>query len=47
VIPGARNIEQVRQNVAAAALVPLRAEQLAGVADVYDRLLREHVHGRW
>jgi aryl-alcohol dehydrogenase-like predicted oxidoreductase len=47
VIPGARNVEQVRQNVAAAALAPLRAEQLQGVADVYDRLLREHVHARW
>jgi len=47
VIPGARNVEQVRQNVAAAALAPLRAEQLDGVAEVYDRLLREHVHGRW
>jgi aryl-alcohol dehydrogenase-like predicted oxidoreductase len=47
VIPGARNVEQVRQNVAAAALAPLRPEQLDGVAEVYDRLLREHVHARW
>jgi aryl-alcohol dehydrogenase-like predicted oxidoreductase len=47
VIPGARNVEQVRQNVAAAALPRLRPEQLDGVAEVYDRLLREHVHGRW
>ncbi len=47
VIPGARNVEQVRQNVAAAGLAPLRPEQLDGVAEVYDRLLREHVHGRW
>jgi aryl-alcohol dehydrogenase-like predicted oxidoreductase len=47
VIPGARNAEQVRQNVAAAALPPLRREQLDGVADVYDRLVREHVHERW
>jgi aryl-alcohol dehydrogenase-like predicted oxidoreductase len=47
VIPGARNAEQVRQNVAAAALSPLRAEQLDGVAGVYDRLIREHVHDRW
>lgn len=47
VIPGARNVEQVRQNVAAAALSPLRPEQLDGVAEVYDRLLREHVHERW
>jgi aryl-alcohol dehydrogenase-like predicted oxidoreductase len=47
VIPGARNVEQVRQNVAAAALEPLRPDQLEGVAEVYDRLLREHVHARW
>jgi aryl-alcohol dehydrogenase-like predicted oxidoreductase len=47
VIPGARNPDQVRQNVSAAALAPLRPEQLDGVADVYDRLLREHVHDRW
>jgi aryl-alcohol dehydrogenase-like predicted oxidoreductase len=47
VIPGARNVEQVRQNVAAATLAPLRPDQLEGVAEVYDRLIREHVHGRW
>jgi aryl-alcohol dehydrogenase-like predicted oxidoreductase len=47
VIPGARNPEQVAQNVAAAALPPLRAAQLDGVRDVYDRLIREHVHDRW
>lgn len=34
-------------NVAAADLPPLRAEQLAGVSDVYDRLIRQHVHDRW
>jgi aryl-alcohol dehydrogenase-like predicted oxidoreductase len=47
VIPGARNVEQVQANVAAAALAPLRAEQLDGVRDVYDRLIRAHVHARW
>jgi aryl-alcohol dehydrogenase-like predicted oxidoreductase len=47
VIPGARNPEQVRGNAAAAELPPLRADQLAGVKDVYDRLIREHVHDRW
>jgi aryl-alcohol dehydrogenase-like predicted oxidoreductase len=47
VIPGARNPEQVRANAAAAALPPLREEQLAGVADVYDRMLRPYVHDRW
>jgi aryl-alcohol dehydrogenase-like predicted oxidoreductase len=47
VIPGARNPEQVMQNVAAAALKPLRTEQLAGVRDVYERLISPHVHARW
>ena len=47
VIPGARNSEQVSSNVAAAELAPLRPEQLDGVRDVYDRLIREHVHDRW
>lgn len=47
VIPGARNPEQVRGNAASAALPPLRDEQLAGVRDVYDRLLRPLVHDRW
>jgi aryl-alcohol dehydrogenase-like predicted oxidoreductase len=47
VIPGARNPEQARGNAAAAALPALTAEQLAGVRDVYDRLVRPHVHDRW
>jgi aryl-alcohol dehydrogenase-like predicted oxidoreductase len=47
VIPGARNAEQVAGNAAAALLEPLRAEQLQGVVEVYDRLIREHVHDRW
>ena len=47
VIPGARNPDQVRGNAASAALAPLHAEQLAGVRDVYDRLLRAHAHDRW
>ncbi len=47
VIPGARNTEQVLANVSAAALPPLSAEQLQGVEEVYDRLIREHVHSHW
>jgi aryl-alcohol dehydrogenase-like predicted oxidoreductase len=47
VIPGARNAEQVAQNVAAADLPPLRSAQRDGVREVYDRLIREHVHDRW
>jgi aryl-alcohol dehydrogenase-like predicted oxidoreductase len=47
VIPGARNPEQVGGNAAAAAAPPLTPEQLAGVRDIYDRLIRPHVHDRW
>ncbi|MGD0198014.1 MAG: aldo/keto reductase [Solirubrobacteraceae bacterium] len=47
VIPGARNIEQAVANAAVAELEPLRAEQLDGVREIYDRLVREHVHSRW
>jgi aryl-alcohol dehydrogenase-like predicted oxidoreductase len=47
VIPGARNVEHVTGNVAAADLPPLREDQLARVREVYDRLIREHVHDRW
>jgi aryl-alcohol dehydrogenase-like predicted oxidoreductase len=47
VIPGARNVEQARANAAVADLPSLREEQLAGVREVYDRMIREHVHSRW
>ncbi len=47
VIPGARNPDQVRANAFAASVPPLTAAQLDGVRDVYDRLIREHVHDRW
>jgi aryl-alcohol dehydrogenase-like predicted oxidoreductase len=47
VIPGARNIEQMRGNAAAASAPSLSEGQLATVRDVYERLIREHVHHRW
>jgi aryl-alcohol dehydrogenase-like predicted oxidoreductase len=47
VIPGARNAEQATRNVASAAQAPLHEDQLQGVRDVYDRLIRQHVHDRW
>ena len=47
VIPGARNPEQARANAASAELPSLSAEQLAAVREIYDRLIREHVHERW
>jgi aryl-alcohol dehydrogenase-like predicted oxidoreductase len=47
VIPGAKNAAQARDNTSAAAVAPLTDDQLAGVRQVYDRLIRPHVHGRW
>jgi aryl-alcohol dehydrogenase-like predicted oxidoreductase len=47
VIPGARNVTQVRGNVAAATLAPLNSAQLADLERVYDERIRAHVHDRW
>jgi aryl-alcohol dehydrogenase-like predicted oxidoreductase len=47
VIPGARNVEQVRGNVAAADLAPLTATQQADLERVYDQRIRALVHDRW
>ncbi|MEO3746700.1 aldo/keto reductase [Plantactinospora sp. B5E13] len=47
VIPGARNADQARANVAAADLSPLPAEAVKTVANVYDELIRPQVHHRW
>jgi aryl-alcohol dehydrogenase-like predicted oxidoreductase len=46
-IPGAKNVQQVEDNVTAADLPPLTAEQMAVVEDVYDRYIRAQVHQRW
>ena len=45
--PGARNPEQATGNAAAAALPPLSREERAAVREIYDRLVRPHVHDRW
>jgi aryl-alcohol dehydrogenase-like predicted oxidoreductase len=47
VIPGARNPEQVRGNVAAADLAPLDPSTMDAVRQVYDELIRPQVHARW
>jgi aryl-alcohol dehydrogenase-like predicted oxidoreductase len=47
VIPGARNVEQVLGNVAAAELPPLTETQLTDLERVYDERIRVHVHDRW
>lgn len=50
VIPGARNAAQARGNAGAAdpsVIAPLDADLLARLAQVYDSMIREHVHDRW
>ncbi|CAA9317892.1 MAG: Putative oxidoreducatse SCO7286 [uncultured Nocardioidaceae bacterium] len=47
VIPGARNVDQARSNAAAGSVPELPQSLLDGVADLYDRRIREQVHGRW
>ena len=47
VIPGARNITQAEGNASAASVAPLTADERTAVRDVYDRLVRPHVHDRW
>jgi aryl-alcohol dehydrogenase-like predicted oxidoreductase len=46
-IPGAKNPVQAADNVAASGLPPLSDETMAAVGDIYDRLIRPHVHQRW
>jgi aryl-alcohol dehydrogenase-like predicted oxidoreductase len=47
VIPGASRPEQAVGNAAAAELEPLTEAQLAALEEIYDRLIREHVHDKW
>jgi aryl-alcohol dehydrogenase-like predicted oxidoreductase len=46
-IPGAKNPEQVEQNLAAADLPPLDEEAMATVRRVYDQRIRPEVHALW
>ncbi|MGZ4436710.1 MAG: aldo/keto reductase [Nocardioidaceae bacterium] len=47
VIPGARNVEQVRGNAAAGRVPPLGDAFDAGVRRIYDEHLRASIHPRW
>jgi aryl-alcohol dehydrogenase-like predicted oxidoreductase len=47
VIPGARNEEQIKQNVAASALPSLTSSQKEALAGLYDSRIRSLVHQRW
>ncbi len=46
-IPGAKRPAQAEENFSAADLPPLSAETMVKVQDVYDRLIRDHVHHYW
>ncbi|WP_421867397.1 aldo/keto reductase [Pararhizobium sp.] len=47
VIPGARNEEQAKANAAASDLAAIPSETLTALADVYERLIKVHVHQKW
>jgi len=47
VIPGARNEDQIKQNVAASALPSLTSSQKEALAGLYDSRIRSLVHQRW
>jgi aryl-alcohol dehydrogenase-like predicted oxidoreductase len=46
-IPGAKRPSQAEDNVGAANLAPLSPQSMAAVQDVYNRLIKPHVHQRW
>ena len=47
VIPGARNVEQARQNSEAAGLPPLDQPTLDAIEKLYDKYFRAAIHNRW
>jgi len=47
VIPGARTPNQVEDNASAADLPPLSEATMARVKEIYDLLIRSHVHHNW
>jgi aryl-alcohol dehydrogenase-like predicted oxidoreductase len=46
-IPGARTVEQARENAAAADLPPIDDETMAAVRRIYDARVRAAVHANW
>jgi aryl-alcohol dehydrogenase-like predicted oxidoreductase len=46
-IPGAKRPSQVEENVRAADQPPLSEETMSRIRDVYERLVRPHVHHYW
>ena len=46
-IAGAKNQQQIKDNVQAASLPPLSDETMRQVREVYDKYIRAQVHSRW
>ena len=46
-IPGIRTAAQARDNVAAAGLAPVDARTMAAARQIYDELIRPHIHDGW
>jgi aryl-alcohol dehydrogenase-like predicted oxidoreductase len=46
-IPGAKRPSQVEENVSAADLPPLSGETISRVREIYERVVRPHVHHYW
>ena len=47
VIPGAKNAEQARANLGAAALAPLSSETMKRIRSIYEAGIQTSVHQRW
>lgn len=47
VIPGAKSPAQAESNAAASGIPALSESNMAAVRDVYDRMIRPHVHASW
>jgi aryl-alcohol dehydrogenase-like predicted oxidoreductase len=47
VIPGAKNAEQARANLGAAALAPLSPETMNRIRSIYETNIKPAVHQRW
>jgi len=46
-IPGAKTEAQARDNAGAASLAPIGDDEMAAAREVYDDLIRPHVHRHW
>ncbi|KQV44159.1 MULTISPECIES: aldo/keto reductase [unclassified Rhizobium] len=47
VIPGARNEAQAKGNAAASDIAAPKPETMQALADIYERLIKAHVHQKW